>query len=77
MRYLLQRKLSLFLDCRAPYNGIIYWQRLGTSPLPPQKFVESKDADYIKWVDFNVPYEALDYSLKLHIESRNSEILSD
>ncbi|HOA41852.1 MAG TPA: M23 family metallopeptidase [Bacillota bacterium] len=75
MRYLLQRKLSLFLIA-----GLITVLFIGSGwyfSFAPAKTAESKDADYIKWVDFNVPYEALDYSLKLHIESRNSEIPLD
>jgi murein DD-endopeptidase MepM/ murein hydrolase activator NlpD len=33
---------------------------------------EEKDCDLIKWVDFNVSYEALDYAIKLDIKYHDS-----
>lgn len=33
----------------------------------------SENNDYIKWIDFNVTYPALEYALKLDIDSHNKE----
>ena len=33
---------------------------------------ESSTQDFIKWVDFNVPYEALEHAMKLDIQSHSS-----
>lgn len=38
------------------------------------KTVEAEETDTIQWVDFDLPYEAMDYALKLDIESRDSEL---
>ena len=35
--------------------------------------VGAEEADYIKWVDFKVPYEAMDKALKLDIASHETE----
>ena len=34
---------------------------------------EAQQDDFIKWVDFNVTYQALDYSIKLDMEYRDSQ----
>ncbi|SMB80714.1 Murein DD-endopeptidase MepM and murein hydrolase activator NlpD, contain LysM domain [Desulfonispora thiosulfatigenes DSM 11270] len=35
---------------------------------------EENNKDYIKWVDFNVPYEAMNKALKLDIDSQEKEV---
>jgi murein DD-endopeptidase MepM/ murein hydrolase activator NlpD len=62
----------LVLSC----SGWLFFTKIlpvGTVEIVTVGTVEAEEADYIKWVDFNVPYTALDYALKLHIESRNSD----
>ncbi len=39
----------------------------------PQDVNAVEKGGYIKWVDFNVPYQALDYALKLDVKSHGSE----
>jgi murein DD-endopeptidase MepM/ murein hydrolase activator NlpD len=34
---------------------------------------KEEKADFIKWVDFNVPYEILEYAMKLDINSHNDQ----
>ena len=34
---------------------------------------KAQQDDFIKWVDFNVTYQALDYSIKLDMEYRDSQ----
>lgn len=36
--------------------------------------VMEEEPEFIRWVDFKLPYEAMDYALKLDIESQDSDI---
>jgi len=44
------------------------------SPRTSVKVLADEEEDFIKWVDFNVPYEAMYKALKLDVDSQGTEV---
>ncbi|HBC97203.1 MAG: M23 family metallopeptidase [Clostridia bacterium] len=75
---LILKKRTLIGLCLAIVFGIIIflsaWLLSSNNSSINVSLDEDEAEDYIKWVDFNVPYEAMHKALKLDIDSQEKEI---
>lgn len=58
----------IFISKSANFGPELFWNNYSHSSL-----TESSDGNFIKWVDFNITFEALSKTAKLDIESHNSD----
>lgn len=66
---LIHAALSLLAAALLVISGCILYIRISAANNDT-----SDNGDYIKWVDFKVSYEALDYAMKLDIDTHGKEI---
>lgn len=67
--------LTLELICLTLFCGLlINFEKTQTVSSKPSTSSEKDKKDYIKWVDFNVPYEALCVAYDLDVESHKTKV---